>query len=186
MEKGEHNSLPGLLKIFSLRAILNKGLPEIVKAEFLNINPATEPKFKISPILNPHWLSGFIAAEGSFFISLYPNEERKAGCAVSLIFSLSQHIKDLELLELIVKYLACGTVRKPNSRESAELVITKSMDINQKLIPFLSKYTLSGVKLLDFERFKKASLLIENKMHLTSEGIVLIKAIKDAMYKREL
>ncbi|GAA5120234.1 hypothetical protein GCM10023339_35260 [Alloalcanivorax gelatiniphagus] len=25
LEKGEHKSLPGLLKIFSLRAILNKG-----------------------------------------------------------------------------------------------------------------------------------------------------------------
>ena len=46
------------------------------------------------------------------------------------------------------------------------------------------KYNLSGVKLLDFERFKEVSLLIENKMHLTSEGIALIKTIKDAMYKR--
>ena len=70
------------------------------------------------------------------------------------------------------------------SRELAEIVLTRSADINLKLIPFLSKYTLSGVKLLDFERFKKASLLIENKMHLTSEGVVLIKAIKDAMYNR--
>ena len=186
MEKGEHNSLPGLLKIFSLRAILNKGLPDIIKTEFPDIIPATEPEFKLYHNLNPHWLSGFITAEGSFFISIYPNEQRKAGYAVSLIFSLSQHIKDVELLERIVKQLACGTVRKHNFRETAELVITKSADINLKLIPFLSKYTLSGVKLLDFERFREASLLIENKTHLTSEGIVLIKAIKDKMYNREL
>ena len=184
MEKGEHNSLPGLLKIFSLRAILNKGLPEIVKTEFPNIIPATVPEFKISPNLNPHWLSGYITAEGSFFISLYKSERRKAGYAVSLVFSLSQHVKDIELLERFVKYLACGTVRKTNTRESAEWIITKSEDINLKLIPFLTKYTLSGVKLLDFERFKKVSLLIENKMHLTSEGIVSIKAVKDAMYNR--
>lgn len=52
------------------------------------------------------------------------------------------------------------------------------------MIPFLTNYTLSGVKLLDFERFKKASILIENKMHLTPEGVTLIKAIKDAMYNR--
>ena len=184
MKKGEHNSLPGLLKIFSLRAILNKGLPEIVKTEFPNIIPATVPEFKISPNLNPHWLSGFITAEGSFFISLYKSERRKAGYAVSLIFSLSQHVKDIELLERFVKYLACGTVRKTNTRELAEWIITKSEDINLKLIPYLTKYTLSGVKLLDFERFKKVSLLIENKIHLTSEGIVSIKAIKDAMYNR--
>ena len=42
------------------------------------------------------------------------------------------------------------------------------------------------MKLLGFDRFKEASLLIENKTHLTSEGVVLIKAIKDKMYNREL
>ena len=182
MEKGEHNSLPGLLKIFSLRAILNKGLPDIIKTEYPDIIPANVPEVKISPNLNPHWLSGFITAEGSFFISIYPNKDRKAGYAISLVFSLSQHIKDIGLLERFVEYTSCGVVRKSNTRETAEWIITKSEDLNKKLIPFLTKYTLSGVKLLDFERFKKASLLIENKMHLTSEGVALIKAIKDAMY----
>jgi len=184
MEKGQHNSLPGLLKIFSLRAVLNKGLPDIIKTEYPDIIPANVPEFKVSPNLNSHWLSGFITAEGSFFISIYSNEDRKVGYAISLVFSLSQHIKDIELLERFVGYLSCGTVRKSNTRESAEWIITKSEDINKKLIPFLTEYTLWGVKLSDFERFKKASLLIENKMHLTSEGVVLIKAIKDAMYNR--
>ena len=184
MEKGEHNSLPGLLKIFSLKAILNKGLPSVVKTEFPEIIPAIAPEFKVPFDFNPHWLSGFITAEGSFFISLYENEKRKAGYAVSLVFSLSQHIKDLELLERLAKYLGCGTIRKAQNRETAEWIITKFDDINLNLIPFLTKYTLSGVKVLDFERFKKASFLIGNKMHLTSEGVTLIKAIKDAMYNR--
>lgn len=142
------------------------------------------PEFKIATNLNPFWLSGFITAEGSFFISLYPNEKRKAGFAVSLVFSLSQDTRDIELLEILVNYLGCGIVRKSKSRGTAEWVIANSADINLKLIPFLTKFTLSGVKVLDFERFKKASYLIENKMHLTSEGVVLIKAIKDAMYTR--
>lgn len=184
MEKGEHNSLPGLLKIFSLKAILNKGLPSVVKAEFPDIIPAIAPEFNIPFNFNPHWLSGFITAEGSFFISLYVNEKRKAGYAISLVFCLSQHIKDIELLEKLAKYLGCGIIRKANNRETAEWIITKSDDINLNLIPLLTKYTLSGVKLLDFERFKKASFLIKNKMHLTSEGVTLIKAIKDAMYNR--
>jgi hypothetical protein len=79
MGKGEHNSLPGLLKIFSLKANLNKGLPGIIKAEFPDLIPAIVPEFKIPSDFNPHWLSGFITAEGSFFISLYVNEKRKAG-----------------------------------------------------------------------------------------------------------
>lgn len=150
MEKGEHNSLPGLLKIFSLKAILNKGLPSSVKAKFPDIIPAIVPEFHKPFNFNPHWLSGFITAEGSFFISLYVNEKRKAGYAVSLVFGLSQHIRDIELLERLAKFLGCGIIRKANNRETAEWVITKSADINLKLIPFLTKYTLSGVKFLDF------------------------------------
>ena len=184
MESGEHNTLPGLLKIFGLKATLNKGLPERVKAEYPDIIPATHLEFKIPFSLNPDWLSGFITAEGSFFISLYPNEKRKAGYTISLVFSLSQHIKDIELLKRLAKYLECGRISEAKNRDSVEWIITRSDDINLKLIPFLTKYTLSGVKLLDFDRFKKVSYLIEKKMHLTPEGVTLIKAIKDAMYNR--
>jgi len=184
MEKGEHKSLSGLLKIFSLRAILNKGLPSFIKAEYPDITPAVEPEFKLSNYLNPHWLSGFITAEGSFFISVYSNEKRKAGYAVSLVFSLSQDLRDLELLNRLVDYLGCGIVREHPNRNTAELIITKNGDINLKLIKFLTKFPLSGIKLLDFERFKQVSFLIENKMHLTQDGIELIKTIKEKMYTR--
>ena len=184
IEKGEHKSLSGLLKIFSLRAILNKGLPSFIKAEYPNITPAVEPEFKLSNYLNSHWLSGFITAEGSFFISIYSNEKRKAGYAVSLVFSLSQDLRDLELLNRLVNYLGCGIVREHPNRNTAELIITKNEDINLKLMKFLIKFPLSGVKWLDFERFKQVYFLIENKMHLTQDGIELIKTIKDKMYTR--
>jgi hypothetical protein len=83
-----------------------------------------------------------------------------------------------------VNYLGCGIVREHPNRNTAELIITKNEDINLKLIKFLIKFPLSGVKLLDFERFKQVSFLIENKMHLTQDGIELIKTIKDKMYTR--
>jgi hypothetical protein len=84
-----------------------------------------------------------------------------------------------------VNYLGCGIVREHPNRNTAELIITKNEDINLKLIKFLRKFPLSalrprpikdlvlgreGVKLLDFERFKQVSFLIENKMHLTQDG----------------
>lgn len=126
LEKGEHKSLPGLFKIFSLRAILNKGLPAFIKAEYPDIIPAIEPEFKLSSNLNPHWLSGFITAEGFFFISLYPDDKIKAGYAVSLVFNLSQHTRDIELLERLVNYLGCGIIREAKNRATAEWVIAKS------------------------------------------------------------
>ena len=184
MEKGEHNTLPGLLKVFSLKVNLNKGLPEIVKKEFPDIQAYDLPKIKIPNSFNPNWLAGFITAEGSFYISLYESDKRKTGYVVSLSFSLSQHLKDVELLERLSNFLVCGVVRKSINKGTAELIVTKFSDLDQKIIPLFKRYSLSGVKLLDFERFKEVSELIKNKMHLISEGIELIKTIKDAMYKR--
>ena len=182
MEKGEHNTMPGLLKIFSLKVNLNKGLPMAVKEEFPDIKPIIVPETDI--YINPYWVAGFITAEGSFFISIYENEKRKEGFAISLSFSLSQDIKDKNLLNKLAIFFDSGTVRIHSNRETAELVITKFSDLNKKLVPLLKRYNLSGVKLLDFERFSEVCLLIESKMHLTSEGIGLIKKIKNAMYNR--
>lgn len=187
MVKGEHKTLPGLLEIFSLKVNLNKGLPAAVKEEFPDIQSAILPELNSwrTPLsFNPNWVAGFITAKGSFFISLNANEKRKAGYAISLAFSLSQHHRDIELLDGLATFLECGIARISSNRDAAELIITKSEDLNKKLIPLLKKYNLAGIKLLDFERFKDASLLVQNKMHLTPEGVALIKTIKDAMYKR--
>jgi len=54
MEKGEHNSLPGLLKIFSLKANLNKGLPDVVKTVFPDITPSLLPELKLPLDFNPN------------------------------------------------------------------------------------------------------------------------------------
>jgi len=54
MEKGEHKTLPGLFKVFSLKVNLNKGLPTAVKERFPNILPTTLPKYKISLSINPN------------------------------------------------------------------------------------------------------------------------------------
>jgi hypothetical protein len=53
MEKGEHKSLPGLLKIFTQRANLNKGLPKVIEEEYPDLKPAAIPEFKIAPYINP-------------------------------------------------------------------------------------------------------------------------------------
>jgi len=54
MEKGEHKTLPGLLKVLSLKVNLNKGLPAAVKEAFPDILPTILPKYKISPSINPN------------------------------------------------------------------------------------------------------------------------------------
>lgn len=87
------------------------------------------------------------------------------------------------MLERLASYFKCGAVRVSKTRNSAEWVVTNSAYIKLKLIPFLNKYPLSGVKFLDFKIFKKVASLLENKVHLSKEGFIQFKTIKYEMYK---
>lgn len=120
-----------------------------------------------------------------FFISLYEQDVniRKAGYSLSLSFSVSQYIRDKELLEKLARYFNCGKIRAANNRNSAEWIVTKLQDLHLIIFPFLNKYQLSRVKVSDLERFKKVISLMINKVHLTKEGFLQFKAIKDQMYK---
>lgn len=120
MSKGEHKTLKGLLDIVSLKASLNLGLSDNLKVAFPNVKPAEIPLYNLTNKLNPYWITGFLSAEANFFISLYEQEVniRRAGYSLSLSFSVSQHIKDKELLERLARYFNCGIVRVANNRNS--------------------------------------------------------------------
>jgi LAGLIDADG endonuclease len=52
-------------------------------------------------------MAGFITGEGCFFIKV--NKSRnKAAVAVQLVFKVSQHIRDQELLKSFLSYFNCG------------------------------------------------------------------------------
>jgi LAGLIDADG endonuclease len=52
-------------------------------------------------------MAGFITGEGCFFIKV--NKSRHtAGVGVQLVFQVSQHIRDQELLKSFVSYFNCG------------------------------------------------------------------------------
>jgi hypothetical protein len=59
--------------------------------------------------------------------------------------------------------------------------VSKISDINNKIIPFFIKYPIIGIKRLDFEDFCKVAVLIQDKAHLTIEGLEKIRKIKGGM-----
>jgi len=52
----------------------------------------------------------FASGEGCFFLINLKSNKNKIGHVVQLIFKLTQHKRDKELLELIAKFLNCGSV----------------------------------------------------------------------------
>jgi len=67
-----------------------------------------------------------------------------------------------------------------------EFILTKLSDIIDKLIPFLDKYPLQGVKVLDYADFKQAAAILKSKGHLTEEGLEQIRRIKEGMNRGRL
>lgn len=157
----QHLSLSGLQEVVNIRASMNKGMTEILKESFPNTIPVHRRAINSNIVSDPNWLTGFVEGEGSFIISLVTNASAKLGIKVSLRFSISQHDRDIKLMDSLVKFLGCGSIVKHNAKFSVEFVVTKFSDIQEKIIPFFEKNSLQGIKSLKFNSFTEAAELIK-------------------------
>ena len=60
--------------------------------------------------LNPHFVTGFIDAEGCFHISLVNNLNLKLRLSVRAVFQIALHKKDLGLLEKLREFFGVGNI----------------------------------------------------------------------------
>jgi LAGLIDADG endonuclease len=185
IKNGEHLTEEGLLKIVTLKSSLNWGNSDKLTKAFPVVIPVKRQEYKFKGIPDPFWIAGFTSGDGSFQIRLR-KLNTNTGYRVSLLYSFHLHIRDLDVLKGLATYFSSNS-KNPTSNEkkvsisedkSVHLQIAKFTDINEKIIPFFEKYPIEGVKSLDFEDFKKACKIIENKKHLTPLGIKAILDIK--------
>ncbi len=131
--------------------------------------------------IKPGIWSGLIDGEGSFTIVVDRNKTRKLGWRVQLKFQIGLHTKDLNLLYLLQQYLGnIGSIHLAKNRDIVNYSIDSIEDLN-KLIIHLEKYPLLTQKASDFLLFKQAVKLVNNKVHLTVEGLNQIINIKASM-----
>ena len=139
------------------------------------------PEVELPLTIDPNWLAGFTSAEGSFIINIKKSNTR-VGIQVILVFQLTQHSRDEKLMISIIAYMNCGGINKAKTRpKELNYVVTKFDDIVNKIIPFFLKYPIRGVKALNFADWCKVAELINEKKHLTKEGLETIKKIKAGM-----
>ena len=132
-------------------------------------------------ILDPNWISGFVNAEGNFDVRI-PSTNSKLGYRVQLRFRISQHSRDIRLMEKIVEYFQAGKIYKYSGGKSAvSLSIVDFSDITNKIVPFFNPNPIIGVKLYDYLDWCKIHSLMVNRSHLTVEGINSIREIKSGM-----
>lgn len=175
-----HLTLEGLKLIVNLKASMNLGLSETLKSEFIGYIPAVRPTIVTNSIPHSSWISGFVSGEGNFDVRISPSSN-KVGHRVQMRFRVSQHERDLNLMELIIKFFGTGSLYKYNGKSAVSLTIVNTSDIISIIIPFFNKYPLVGVKLLDYQDWCEISQLIKDGNHLTVEGLNKIRDIKSRM-----
>ena len=181
MKSKVHLTPEGLRQIVAIKAAMNLGLSEKLKEEFPDVVPVVRPLVLNQKIQDPYWLSGFTSAEGCFFIQIY-KAKTKQGEAVNLLYQLTQHTREEQLMCSILKNLDCGGISK--NRTWLDIKVTKYRDIADKIIPFFKKYPILGVKTLDFVDWCEVAEMMKDKKHLTKDGLEKIKKIKAGMNRQ--
>ena len=198
MVRKEHLTPEGLKKILSIKAAMNgNGLSDKLKKAFPDVISITRPTrdndkhlIQLSKtyyvgynlvkqeIYDSSWLIGFIEGEACFFIKFRESTSYKQGYQIMLRFQISQHIRDKVVLQNIVNYLNCGRYREVAKNNAGRFEVESLKIIIEKIIPFLDKYPLLGIKVKDYRDFKKAANLLKEGAHLTPEGVKKLKEIK--------
>ena len=181
--KNGHLTVEGLQEIINIRASLNEGLSDTLKKSFPNTNPMVRPLAENVVIPNSDWLAGFTSGEGCFFVNVRKAASTKIGFRVDLVFILTQHLRDLALLESLVSFLDCDSLVKQKNRNWGQYRCENFSSIYTQILPLFKEYPILGVKALDFEDWSKVAELVNRKAHLTQEGLAQIREIKSRMNK---
>lgn len=176
-----HLTVEGLNQIINIKASMNLGLSDMLKLEFPEYTPVERPVINNDNVkLDPNWISGFVSAEGNFDVRM-PSTRSKLGTRVQLRFRISQHSRDIRLMEKLVEYFGSGNVYKYGGKSAVSLSIVNFTDITNVIIPFFNQNSLIGIKLYDYLDWCKIHSLMINRSHLTAEGIISIRDIKSGM-----
>jgi hypothetical protein len=101
----------------------------------------------------------------------------KTGYEVRLEFSITQHVRDAELMSLfIIFFFNCGYLASDGSLK-VQFRIRSLKQIEDNLLPFLANNPLLTKKSLDVADFIKVFNLMKAKKHLTMDGINIIQNI---------
>ena len=135
------------------------------------------------------WIVGFVDGEGCFCISINRNHTSKTGWQVIPEFVVTQGEKSLESLKGLQNFFGCGNIfinhRYDNHREHLYRFCIRSLnDLRRKVIPFFKENQLRTSKKEDFILFCRVMELVDQRDHLTLDGITKIAEIASSMNRR--
>lgn len=136
----------------------------------------------MSQKISDDYVFGFVEGEGMFYVGIVPSKETKTKWQVVYFFKVSQNPQGKEVLEAIKDKFNCGYI-KANSQsdptdKSLAYVVRDLPSLRDKIIPFFEGKLI--IKKPVFNKFKMVINIVNEKKHLSKEGI---KKILDISYQ---
>ena len=179
IKRKEHLTTEGLNKLISIKASINRGLSGELSEAFPDIPPVKLPLVCSAQITDPEWIAGFTSWEGCFFVQVRKHSDGP-GYQIQLIFKVSQHFRDEQIMKNLIEYFDCGNIYKDKDG-IINYRVQRFSYIDKIILPFFSKHRIWGVKFIDYLDWCKAAELIKNKDHLTESGLDQLRKIKVGM-----
>ena len=143
--------------------------------------PILEFKINDSNDFNNHWLAGFSDADASFQVKMVYRDNRTLP-EIRLNFQIDQ--KDKDVLSLILKILG-GNIGYRASQDSYYYGST-SFGSAKKVINYFDNFHLQSSKHINYLKWRKAYIIIQDKGHLTEEGVDNISNLKNSMNRNSV
>jgi uncharacterized protein YlzI (FlbEa/FlbD family) len=136
--------------------------------------------------LDALWIVGFTDGEGCFHVSINKIPEMSLGWQVLPEFRIVQHEKDESVLYKIKEYFGFGDVKinRTDHHGTRKEFRVRGLDNLNKIVYFFEENKLSTSKRKDFEIFKTVIQLMNNKKHLTREGLDNIAQLISRMNRK--
>lgn len=150
----------------TIHSVLNK-----INSFFLKRNLSSNKELDI----NPWWVTGYTDGEGNFTIKTIVAKSTKIGYTVRLIYQVSVHPSDIEVLYRLKSFFNnVGDIII--TKHYVAYRITKLSDILNEVVPHFNAYPLQSTKLISYSLCEAVAIFMKDNEHLTLEGYIVLQS----------
>lgn len=120
--------------------------------------------------LHAQWITGFVDGEGCFIVGVCIHPDCQIADQLQPEFSVAQHSKDIQVLYALKDHFGCGSIQLPKGdKVVAQWRVRKLSHLIKYVIPFFEKHKLKTKRGIEFQRFRRLCLMLDQKVHLSSK-----------------
>jgi hypothetical protein len=121
--------------------------------------------------LHAQWIVGFVDGEGCFNLDVHQKDDMRWKLQMQPEFTVVQNEVDVQLLYAFKDFFGCGSVgvnRRDKHGTRYHYRVKSVKDLNEKIIPFFDRHSLKTKKKIEYIRFRRICLLMNQEYHRES------------------